>query len=539
MDEPDIYDLITSDIPIQAKLIHLDALLKAGADPNSYLYEDSPLSAAINGANTQEEEALALMLLGSDKIKLEANLLLKSLLKNHINIPARLIELGYTPGQEELRGIKELLKNPDINDRNKELILALLESIRAKKLYNLRTHRQLDPRRLTGENAPSMAYVIMGHGEELPEMKIVPKGCILVVKVHSGELSYNTHELFTKIFNGNGSDYLDPVSNYSKILNNLDIGNFAIYREGDTYPDFNYHLLSMWENHRQGRVYDLSDSGIEKYPFTKRIVKLNSYYNDLPYEIPVKDIIKNLYTTSIYPNIESIDGMLNIIDTDASKLSDYINNPLFEVYKTIKQSELFNKAERRDGFEPGVFYNFICRATKLSLVKNGDSLVINNSMRFPLGMNRVRGMKPEILQAIGEAEFHRAPLLSSREYKITEFNKALSPNAFLNRNYIEGLPPTYTRKFKVKLIDDAIQTYRNDLLTLFSSNTHSPSEKKQMKDYIVGIISGLSDLRNKLVPRARSYTYKISNKEREQMRIQKLSHNAERGLSSRKTRRAR
>jgi hypothetical protein len=324
------------------------------------------------------------------------------------------------------------------------------------------------------------------------------------------------------MFNNDPNIFLDPFTNYIKI--SRIIGNFAIYREGDTYPDFNYHLLTMWENYREILFYDLSDSGIEKYPFTKRIVKRISYYNDLLYELSSKDIIKSLYTTSIYPTVEDIDGMLNIIDTGDSKLSDYIKNPLFEVYKTIKQSELFNKVERKDGFKPGVFYNFICRKTNLPLVRNGDRLVINNSIRFPLGINRVRGMKPEILQAIGEAEFHRAPLLSRREYKITEFNKALSPNAFLNRNYIEGLPPTYTRKFKVKLIDDAIQTYRNDLLTLFSSNSHSPSEKKQMKDYIVGIISGLSDLRNKLVPRPRSYTYKISNKEREQMRIQREAH---------------
>jgi hypothetical protein len=148
-------------------------------------------------------------------------------------------------------------------------------------------------------------------------------------------------------------------------------------------------------------------------------------------------------------------------------------------------------------------------------------------------------MKPEILQAIGEAEFHRAPLLSRRKYKITEFNKPLNPNAFLNRNYIEGLPPSYTRKFKLNLIDTALKTYRGDLLTLFSSNRHSPGEKKQMNDYIVGIISGLSDLRNKLAPRPGSYTYKISNKEREQMRIQKLSRNEERGLSSRRARRSR
>jgi hypothetical protein len=174
-----------------------------------------------------------------------------------------------------------------------------------------------------------------------------------------------------------------------------------------------------------------------------------------------------------------------------------------------------------DGFQPSVFYNIVCRGTSIPLF----GMEINNSVRFPLGKNSVKGMRPEMLQAIGEAEFHRAPLVAKGVHKLTPLNTPINSEAFLNRNYIEGLPSTYTRKYKLKLINDAIETYRGDIIHLLSSkDTRTFSEKKQVTEYLMKTIRELQTLRNILEPRLGKYTLKISNKEREQMRIQRESH---------------
>jgi hypothetical protein len=157
-------------------------------------------------------------------------------------------------------------------------------------LEQMRTRKSLDPKRLTGEHAPKTAFVIMGHGSETGSIKQVPKGCILVVQVHSGEVNYiGQNSIFVNIFNDTKKQqFLDPVQNYKHVteiinknrtfLNNQE-KSLAIYREFDYYPDFTYTLISSWRSDTQGQTfvvsesdklkYRLQDSGIAKYPFKK------------------------------------------------------------------------------------------------------------------------------------------------------------------------------------------------------------------------------------------------------------------------------
>ena len=109
------------------------------------------------------------------------------------------------------------------------------------------------------------AYLIMGHGSEIPKSKIrniVPPGCTLVVEVHSGEVSYSNDNKFINYHNK--SIYLDPINNYKEVVKAISNTQrtLAIYKEGDEYPDFSYTLLSYWTSESSSRLNPNEESNI-------------------------------------------------------------------------------------------------------------------------------------------------------------------------------------------------------------------------------------------------------------------------------------
>ena len=91
------------------------------------------------------------------------------------------------------------------------------------KLKTLREKKSLDPERLTGVNHPSTAFVMLGHGsEDTKRVYRVPKGCIIVILVHSGEFSVLNDNFFQNIFNDPEKEkFLDPVTNYKHIVERI------------------------------------------------------------------------------------------------------------------------------------------------------------------------------------------------------------------------------------------------------------------------------------------------------------------------------
>ena len=313
------------------------------------------------------------------------------------------------------------------------------------------------------------AYVIMGHGSEIPKTKIkniVPPGCTLVVEVHSGELNYLSD--FDNIINyPNKSIFLDPINNYKEVVKAITNTQktLAIYKEGDEYPDFQYGLLSSWTSKSSSHVNPnqirLRDSGIMEYPFKSikpnHIVPKNELYD---INSPNLDIFADQFRNSIYPSKEVVKNFINnnkfntlndimksmqyISETNTVKLrticnkykwnknqiissSEYLKiiNP--EVYNPlniksiieVKQSELFKK------LPPGVFYNLVCRATSNNIretakvfIKNDywysvNREIIKNNVRLPIKTrkNTNQYFIPEIMGQISEAELQRKPYI--------------------------------------------------------------------------------------------------------------------------------
>ena len=318
-----------------------------------------------------------------------------------------------------------------------------------KLLKDLRERKHLDPTRLTGSSAPKTAFVMMGHGAELSDMKVVPPGCILVVEVHSGELT-SVGKLFPAIFNDpNNANFLDPVKNY-KYINDFLIKqmpyknktSLAIYREGDIYPDFRYHLLSYWDskddNVGQNNSFLLMDSGIAKYPFTKGKRTVIT----VEYEQEDKGETISLYDKSMYPPKDIFNQEIEDLKTvellDNVKTNTFLN--IMEGLRDstdmtrIKQSEIFNKVEKReDGFEPGVFYNFICRSTGKNNILDVNRLKINNNKRALVNSEgHIIRTKKEILGGIHEAMFHRGNLVPQ-----LNLNKPVNMREILDTIYYE------------------------------------------------------------------------------------------------------
>ena len=126
----------------------------------------------------------------------------------------------------------------------------------------------------TGDNHPKKIYTILGHGvEEVGEKHTVPKGCILVVKSHSGDnvkkidSNHNTINLLNP---NNKEAVFDPVSHKRELfeifaadIQGATAGHSsAIYREGDTYNNFTYQLVNP------NRFGGLFNSGIYSLEYT-------------------------------------------------------------------------------------------------------------------------------------------------------------------------------------------------------------------------------------------------------------------------------
>lgn len=135
----------------------------------------------------------------------------------------------------------------------------------------------------TGDNHPKKIYTILGHGNESPgEKHTVPKGCVLVVKSHSGDSAYTSDfnpNIRSLLAAENKEAVFDPVSKKAelfKIFTADDQGatsshSSAIYREGDTYNNFSYQLVNRYDRYSNtilfnSGIYSLKDTDTSDTP---------------------------------------------------------------------------------------------------------------------------------------------------------------------------------------------------------------------------------------------------------------------------------
>jgi len=187
------------------------------------------------------------------------------------------------------------------------------------EINRIRKGKKIEPEN-SGVNHPTTAYVILGHGEEKLSNKrnrsirrVVPKGCILVVKAHSGDTVYSAHSFVPNVIatlqKENRNIILDPVAHKVELYDmfteekyNMNNHSVAIYREGDSYPDFWYSPVSYFP-----KIKRIVQSGILRFKTnTPEHTDLIADYQRGIFEYPYSDttafILENgkyIYNTTL------------------------------------------------------------------------------------------------------------------------------------------------------------------------------------------------------------------------------------------------
>lgn len=246
------------------------------------------------------------------------------------------------------------------------------------KTYSRRTIEAFRQPRVLGKRVePECAYLMMGHGGELhanvrpvvrvpstptePNIEVdntvVPPGCTLIVLVHSGELLADNRP-FLRFFNGSltEEELVHPEENLASLRRVLR-GPVAIYKEGDTYPDFEYQMISAWAKTPN---VQLMASGLAKSPFTLDPLLPSDFdLNTFPQDTPVgelEDTLLRIFSADTYSHPLELEQY--ILQNPTMPLREFIRK-LMRGY-AVTQSDLFRKV-LQGTMAPGVFYNVICR----------------------------------------------------------------------------------------------------------------------------------------------------------------------------------
>jgi hypothetical protein len=342
---------------------------------------------------------------------------------------------------------------------------------RKGRIAEIASRKSFVPDMISGEYAPKNLYLMMGHGAEfmsniptekeyrdtitklvklypnndkiLPKLsngdvwrmmhsnnknkpsskeRVVPDGCLLVVQVHAGEVNYLPATTYANVLN-NAEKLLDPIKNYKEVVDTINKGRIkgngtretlpvAIYYPGDQYPNFQYSVFDL-EDRPDEKIYKICNSGIAKYTSGDSNNTFKKLYELIEYDdLSGADKIVSMFEKSMYPTAETvrefIDG-LTMMEA-IKKLTSMKGDKIIRVF----QSDIFDMIKQpNSGFEKGVYYNIICRATVSSLLeKNMGRKVIRNNARslinYTDGPHIIKKGKNEILAGISEAVGQRA-----------------------------------------------------------------------------------------------------------------------------------
>ena len=266
-------------------------------------------------------------------------------------------EASSTTARTVLSNEINQLNNDLVENNQDEHVPSALERLRAQKTVPF-----------TGFT-PSNTYVILGHGGEGREHFRVPKDVIIVTYTHPHYL--NKDSKFRYLVNKvicNPDIYKNPLAHMDRITREL--GNVAIYKEGDICPDFHYYLLSDHKltfpyyhivSNKSGiynidtltcpKGYALNKIHFFTSPITKRKKKMKEIYK----------AFLETYQGSLYPTVETIQETLE--NYKDKTIDEYTYD--FGRLLNIHQSELLEL------LPPGVYYNFVCRAGNFTTPMSG------------------------------------------------------------------------------------------------------------------------------------------------------------------------
>ena len=256
--------------------------------------------------------------------------------------------------------------------------------------------------RTSPRNSQPNAYIIAGHGRNPSETFIVPDGCIVVVKVKEGNLQYydNIFELYKNmcsLYKSNNKIPSFPLHYSNDIIKS--IGSIAIYKPGDTCPNFSYSLLPYHDFLDKNQLFDIFGGLLDYNNLCSMYTNAeHKTYNDMHVNLlnapninVIFNLIKSAYSLSIYPTFQKVNSIFKNItkyyDLDLYEDLDESTDLLFNDEKSeffeykqstpslnnktlfikfilniLRDQEIFNvNQEYLLQQFPGIHYNFVCR----------------------------------------------------------------------------------------------------------------------------------------------------------------------------------
>jgi hypothetical protein len=244
-------------------------------------------------------------------------------------------------------------------------------------------------------------YYIGGHGGEYPRFPIrfarfqkksfiVPAGCTIVVKALPGAGMWFNPERLRSFCTTPIEILSQPQDNLPEILDIF--GSVAIYKGGDMCPNFNYVLLSCYDNFPEMGDTSLNNFGSGIIDIRKKqssgfcVDELNGLtILDERFTDPLlfKEQILKMFENSVFPTPNEVELILKSwIEKAIMPLSERIASVTGQLISALRGSGKYEfEREPERGIinttqselcfllKKGVFYNFVCRP-----VDNGTTL---------------------------------------------------------------------------------------------------------------------------------------------------------------------
>jgi hypothetical protein len=283
-----------------------------------------------------------------------------------------------------------------------------------------------------------MAYLIAGHGEEIPyntentkeaqekrnqkqkKTFTVPPGCTIVVHKHPYELSHEFYDMTNKLLSLPKDVINNPVQHKYEIIKKL--GSVVFYEEGEECPYFKYQTLTCFPSEQPYiQCYGKIGSGVNnlmemKDEFHRPNVnqEKKSKYKDTTINYDnlylsqdgihtlkmneVIDLLSDMYRFSVYPTRADVSAYITehfaeltgVVPERANRIAGYQPAIIQSILKGITLQEFVKPTQEFlcNRF-PGVYYNFVCRNTQgtknINQLNNNlrKSQTIRNTLRYP------------------------------------------------------------------------------------------------------------------------------------------------------------
>lgn len=263
------------------------------------------------------------------------------------------------------------------------------------------------PSRSTRRNHKKV-YTIGGHGDNGTDRRfIVPKGCTIVVREHTGNIAHRYTEDINKLCGFDTNTLTDPMKN--SVALNAAYGSVAIYPAGSKCPNFNYYTLGCYRH--KDRPWD----GCPKFRSGVIDVRKAKHFNEClsergefnPNQLNLEEYLAENYKYSEWPTSAEASAIIsNLRSLFNHETDNEFMNKLLSLF-TITQKDLCNLL-------PGVYYNFVCRTF------NKSESLIREAKITEAEMHR----KPH-LKAYYANERHKANAIDKQEIEIERLNKIL------------------------------------------------------------------------------------------------------------------